>query len=95
MARSNHLNKRNSVPTLFFYKIVEIRLYPTAIVLRPIDLYHLTLARALQYMEPLLPAGSAVLFMPLVDGRVLYNTLHDKQHPIGVTYSDLYDCISI
>ena len=47
---------------------------------------------ALQYMEPLLPAGSAVLFMPLVDGRVLYDTLHAATHPIGVTYADLYDC---
>jgi acyloxyacyl hydrolase len=50
---------------------------------------------ALQYMEPLLPAGSAVLFMPLVDGRVLYDTLHDKLHPVGVTYSDLCVCMPL
>jgi acyloxyacyl hydrolase len=45
--------------------------------------------QALQYMDTQLAAGSAVLFAPLVDGRVLFNTLHNHTHPAGVLYSDL------
>ena len=31
----------------------------------------------------------------LADGRILYNTLHNKEHPIGnITYSTLYDFLN-
>ena len=46
--------------------------------------------QALQFMDTQLAAGSAVLFAPLVDGRVLYNTLSGHLHPAGITYKDMY-----
>ena len=49
--------------------------------------------QALQYMDTQLAAGSAVLFAPLVDGRVLFNTLHNHTHPAGILYSDL--CVHV
>jgi hypothetical protein len=51
--------------------------------------------QALQYMDTQLAAGSAVLFAPLVDGRVLFNTLHNHTHPAGILYSDLCVCVSL
>jgi acyloxyacyl hydrolase len=40
-----------------------------------------------------LPMGSHVLFMGIVDGRILWNSLHNRSHPLrsDVTYEMLYD----
>lgn len=38
-----------------------------------------------------LPAGSHVMFVPLADGLLLWEILHNRTHPIGVSYPDLYD----
>mmetsp|Transcript_16051 Transcript_16051/g.13580 ORF Transcript_16051/g.13580 Transcript_16051/m.13580 type:complete len:160 (+) Transcript_16051:1012-1491(+) len=45
----------------------------------------------LAYLDTTLPAGSHVLTIGLADGRVLYDTLHDKLHPMGVPYPDVYE----
>lgn len=47
-----------------------------------------------QYLDTRLPAGSDVIAVGLVDGRVLYNTMHAKQHPIGTTYVQFYDYLN-
>ncbi|XP_073486612.1 acyloxyacyl hydrolase [Aquarana catesbeiana] len=57
----------------------------------------------LQYLDTHLPNGSHVILMSLADGRFLWDTLHDRYHPIGqlnkdVTYAQFYDflsCLSI
>ena len=46
--------------------------------------------------EKVLPKGSHVFMTALADGRVLYDSLHNRIHPIGslrndVTYSAFYD----
>ena len=48
----------------------------------------------LKYLDTQLSPGSAVFFAPLVDGRLLYNTLSQRQHPVGVTYAHLYDYLN-
>ncbi|KAM5157406.1 acyloxyacyl hydrolase [Mantella aurantiaca] len=53
----------------------------------------------LQYLENHLPNGSHVILMSLADGRFLWDTLHDRYHPIGqlnkdVTYAQFYDFLS-
>eukprot|EP00039_Didymoeca_costata_P019377 m.337296 g.337296 ORF g.337296 m.337296 type:complete len:579 (+) comp18097_c0_seq1:203-1939(+) len=57
----------------------------------------------LSFLNNTLPKGSQVVMMGLVDGRVLYEGLHNRTHPIGalrndVTYKDLYaylNCLGI
>mgnify|MGYP006415442841 CR=1 FL=1 len=36
-----------------------------------------------------LPPGSVVMFIGLVDGRILYDSMHNKVHPIGSLYGDV------
>jgi len=50
----------------------------------------------LAYLDEHLAAGSHVMTIGLVDGRVLYNAMHAREHPIGagVTYSDFYDALN-
>jgi acyloxyacyl hydrolase len=45
---------------------------------------------ALQTLEGTLPPGSHVVFVGLVDGTILWDTLHDTLHPFGITYRQLY-----
>jgi len=48
----------------------------------------------LDYLETILPQGSHVAFVGLADGRVLYDTTHNRTHPIGVGYPDVYEFLS-
>ena len=50
-------------------------------------------------LDPRLPKGSKVVPIGLVDGRILYDSMHDRIHPIGstnkdVTYGQFYDYLN-
>ncbi|CAE1288958.1 AOAH [Acanthosepion pharaonis] len=52
--------------------------------------------KVLKYLDTILPNGSFVVITGLVDGRILYKSMHDRIHPIGrsrndVTYKDFFD----
>nr|XP_013803597.1 PREDICTED: acyloxyacyl hydrolase isoform X2 [Apteryx mantelli mantelli] len=55
--------------------------------------------QALQFLNSHLPKGSHVILTGLVDGRFLWDNLHDRYHPLGqlnkdVTYSQLYSFLN-
>nr|XP_009677970.1 PREDICTED: acyloxyacyl hydrolase isoform X1 [Struthio camelus australis] len=55
--------------------------------------------RALQFLNSRLPKGSHVILTGLVDGRFLWDNLHDRYHPLGqlnkdVTYGQLYSFLN-
>jgi len=41
-----------------------------------------------------LPKGSHVMFIGLAQGGILYETLHNRKHPIGATYNQVYDYLN-
>lgn len=49
---------------------------------------------SLQYLDSILPNGSHVVFIGLADGRVLWNNLYNRTHPIGVTYEAVYNYLN-
>ena len=59
--------------------------------------------RTFRYVDSIVAPGSVLIAVGLVDGRVLYNSLSTRVHPIGslhndVTYSQFYDyfnCLQI
>ncbi|XP_041376837.1 acyloxyacyl hydrolase-like [Gigantopelta aegis] len=59
--------------------------------------------KTMLYLDKVLPPNSSVMMTGLAEGRFLYDSLHDRIHPIGrlhndVTYPDLYDyfnCLEI
>lgn len=64
----------------------------------PEDYYNNQLT-TLRYLDTILPPDSVVLAVGLVDARVLYDSLHDRIHPLGalnkdVTYTRLYDFLN-
>ncbi|XP_033096267.1 acyloxyacyl hydrolase-like isoform X1 [Anneissia japonica] len=54
---------------------------------------------SLKYLDKVLPNGSLVLMTGMVDGRILYDTLANRFHPLGqlnqdVRYRDIYEYLS-
>lgn len=50
-------------------------------------------------VDSFVPPNSMIILVPLVDGRILYDTMHNRIHPIGktnndVTYEDLYNYLN-
>lgn len=45
----------------------------------------------LRQLDERLPAGSHVFISGLVDGDVLFDVLKNRRHPIGATYTDVYN----
>ena len=55
--------------------------------------------KTLASLDNILPNGSHVAMVGLADGRVLFDTMHNRTHPIGmlrkdVTYAKLYDFLN-
>lgn len=64
----------------------------------PTEFYENNL-RTFRYVDSKVAPGSIMIAYGLVDGRVLYNTLHNRIHPIGswhndITYSQVYDYLN-
>jgi acyloxyacyl hydrolase len=54
---------------------------------------------AMEYLDTKLPAGSHLSVMGLADGLLLFQSMHDKIHPVGklrqdVTYAQVYDYLN-
>lgn len=56
--------------------------------------FYTNVMATLTYLDTVLPNNSHVAFMPLADGRVLYDTTHNLTHPLGVGYPDVYSYLS-
>ena len=61
--------------------------------------YHDSVLEAVIAANAALPKGSHVVLAPLFDGRLLYDSMHSRIHPIGrmhndVTYTGFYDYLN-
>jgi len=48
----------------------------------------------LNWFDSRTPAGSHLVIFGVVDGRILFNLLHNRTHPIGVTYERVYNFLN-
>ena len=65
---------------------------------KPDEMYSKT-QETLKYLDQVLPSGSAVVIAGMVDGRILYEYLSQRIHPLGslhqdITYANLYDYLN-
>ncbi|XP_052230368.1 acyloxyacyl hydrolase-like isoform X1 [Dreissena polymorpha] len=104
---SLYRNKTGDYPLIVIYALVGNDVcngHPDTIdhMTKPEDMRKYAL-QTLDFLDSVLPSGSYVFLTGLADGRVLYNSLHDRVHPIGalrndVTYAHFYDyfnCLEI
>ena len=64
-----------------------------------VEIYHAAVKEAVLYADSILPPGSVIGLVGLADGRVLYEYMHDRIHPLGstnqdVTYKDVYNFLN-
>ena len=64
--------------------------HPGTSRMTPPDVFEKNVRAQLDALDAKLPAGSAVVAVGLVDGRVLWNTMHARQHPVGASYEEVY-----
>ena len=93
-------------PALVFYNLIgnDVCNSPPTIdvMTTPKEMYTNTL-KTMHYLDTVLTAGSHIVIVPLADGRVLYDSLKNRYHPIGqlnkdLTYAQFYDffnCLEI
>ena len=98
MARSREQDQ----PALVFYSLIGNdvcdHVHNLSAMTTPQEM-HQNVLKTLHTLDKRLPNGSHVILIGLVDGRVLFNSLHNRIHPIGklrgdVTYEQLYDFLN-
>ena len=61
--------------------------------------YHDNILQVVNDLDANVPAGTKMVLVGLVDGRILYESMHDKIHPLGstnqdITYAHFYDYLN-
>lgn len=55
------------------------------------DEFYTKAMETLNRIDTITPPGSHVVALALFDGELLYDTMHNQQHPIGTSYRAVYD----
>jgi hypothetical protein len=87
-------NQKNDNPLLLFLSLLGNDVcngHPGFDHMTTPSSYHDHLIETLTALDAQLPAGSHVVAPALFDGDLLYRTMHKQQHPIGTSYTSLYD----
>jgi acyloxyacyl hydrolase len=50
--------------------------------------------KSLYYLDTVLPKGSHIIFIGLANGLILWDSLHNRTHPIGATYEEVYNFLN-
>lgn len=99
-------NQQEDIPVLLSYALIGNDVcnghFGLSHMTTPEEFY-VNVVAAMEYVDSRVPNGSHVSFMGLVDGRILYDSMANRIHPVGqlnndVTYSDFYDymnCLEI
>ena len=58
------------------------------------EVFYQNTLNSLEYLNKTLPPNSYVVFIGVVDGRILYNTLSNERHPLGATYKEVYNFLN-
>lgn len=56
--------------------------------------FHKAALASLRHLDSVLPANSTVITAGVADARVLFDTMHALTHPLGETYSTVYDYLN-
>ena len=80
----------NSLPTHVDFR----KGHPTVEAFTTPEQFKANVLGTLKYIDAHIAPGSHVVFIGLADGRALYDALHNRQHPIGATYVEVYNYLN-
>ena len=95
-------NNKTDRPALVFYSLVGNDVCnsdPHGGNMTTVEEMRANALKTLDTLDNMLPSGSHVAMIGLADGGVLFDTMHNRTHPIGmlrndVTYEQLYDFLN-
>jgi acyloxyacyl hydrolase len=90
-------NQMEDAPLLVIFALIGNDVcngHPGTGSMTTVDEFRANVLASLAYLDTVLPTGSHVAFLGLVDGRVLFNTTHAYTHPTGATYPEVYEYLS-
>eukprot|EP01114_Cavostelium_apophysatum_P007754 TRINITY_DN19938_c0_g1_i2.p1 TRINITY_DN19938_c0_g1~~TRINITY_DN19938_c0_g1_i2.p1 ORF type:complete len:562 (-),score=85.30 TRINITY_DN19938_c0_g1_i2:69-1754(-) len=90
-------NQKKDHPTLVFFELVGNDVcHPEASldILTTPEEFAANVNQSIWYLEEHLPPGSHVVFVGLANGGILYDTLFNRTHPLGVRYFEVYDYLN-
>ena len=100
LSRDNRLSTLPQKPLLLFLAMIGNDVCNSKFTSRTTpDEYHDNFLKSIYDMDAHLPKGTKVVLVGLVDGRILYESMHDQIHPSGstnndVSYGDFYDYLN-
>lgn len=100
LSRDKNISPLPQKPVLLFMAMIgnDVCSHSTTSRTTPQE-YHDNFLNTILSLDQRLPKGSKVVTIGLVDGRILYDSMHDRVHPIGstnqdVTYAHFYDYLN-
>jgi len=93
IVKSTNRNDTNDHPVIVTYALIGndvCNSNPTTERMTTPEDFKLRVLNALNYLESTIPAGSHVMFIGLVDGRVLWDVMNAEIHPLNMTYHGMF-----
>ena len=59
-----------------------------------VEHFKANILKILAHLDNTIPKGSHLVIFGLADGDLLFDYLHDRIHPLGVKYSNVYDLLN-
>ena len=89
-----HRDRENDKPVLLWISLIGNDVcngHPGFDHMTTPETFYLDALNTLNRLDTMLPPNSHVVALGLFDGELLYDIMHDLQHPVGSTYRELYD----
>ena len=68
--------------------------HPGTTHMTPPQVFHDNVFKQMNMLNEKLPVGSYILMVGMIDGRVLWDHLHNHTHPLGTKYEDVYSFLN-
>lgn len=94
-------NQTTDKPLLLIFELIGNDVcgaHPHLSHMTNVSMFTKNILDTLSYLDTTLPKGSHIVFLGLADGRVLWDALHNRTHPLGVSYEDVYsffNCLEV
>ena len=91
-------NATTDAPALLIHSLIGNDVctsHPGTAAMTTVEQFEKNVIANMEYLDSgVLPKGSHVLFIALVDGRILYDAMANETHPLLVSYSKVYDYLT-
>lgn len=88
------INPQTDSPVLLWLSLIGNDVCNSGHAGTPPETFYSQAIETLTRLDSMLPKGSTVVSLSLFNGELLYDTMHAQTHPIGTSYSTMYDYLN-